>query len=115
MCFGAQGTARTSRATGCTVTGRPMRALERRSEDDPVTMSLDRLGRAAEGPLGARARGHADAEGPLRVLGGEVEVVPTVLERGVRRPHLLRGPGDVPHVERDRMYGDGAADAVHGE
>lgn len=57
----------------------------------------------------------ADPEIPLKVARGEVEVVFAVLERRVRRPHLLARPRHVAHMQRLAVVDDRRIQIVHGQ
>lgn len=75
---------------------------------------LDRLGIRRERALGLIAHRDADAEDALLVAGREVEIILSILLRGVGRPHLLGDPGDVLGAEDDAVVGDGAGGAEGG-
>ncbi|TLD22168.1 hypothetical protein PspLS_08025 [Pyricularia sp. CBS 133598] len=79
--------------------------------------ALDGLRVRGKGPLGLVGDGDADAEYPLLVAGGEVEVVLAVAGGGVGGPQLFGHPGDVLGAEGQAVVHDGLGrvEAVGGE
>ena len=69
----------------------------------------------SEGTGGVIGNRNADAEDTVLVACREVEVILSVLVRGIGSPHLLADPGDILHVQGTTVVHTGRIHTVHGQ